>query len=266
MRTSIHPAVLFALFATCCALATPTFASNEADQADDTTRSVVVAGSARFEALDSGLDSWNGQRLDVTSSSGPWTRGWRIGLAREQRFGRIEFGMEAGATLPLDDRWLVEADMSGAPDARFLPRLQGSLRLVRRLEGGLLVSAGVREASYQDGHLRQANAGIERYSGNWRFAYTASLTKVSGGSRPGHAVAVDRYFGDRNVAGIRLGSGHEQISVADGRLRFGRVRSLSLEGTYWYRPQWGFAWGLGHVRQQALYDRTWVLAGLRHAF
>ena len=191
---------------------------------------------------------------------------WRAAAVVEERFGQQDHGVELGASLPLDRSWLLDADAGLAPGAEFLPRQRASLRLLRRMDGGWLAGVGLREARYRDERVTAANASIERYAGQWRFAWTANLTRIDGEHAPGHELALDRYYNERNSIGLRLARGEESIALGDGGRIAASVRSAGLVGQHWLSPHWGLRWGAGYVDQDGLYDRAWLQLGLQHAW
>ena len=220
----------------------------------------------RVEDPNRGLDPWRAARIEWTTRAANWERSWRAAAVVEERFGQQDHGVELGASLPLDRSWLLDADAGLAPGAEFLPRQRASLRLLRRMDGGWLAGVGLREARYRDERVTAANASIERYAGQWRFAWTANLTRIDGEHAPGHELALDRYYNERDSIGLRLARGEESIALGDGGRIAASVRSAGLVGQHWLSPHWGLRWGAGYVDQDGLYDRAWLQLGLQHAW
>ena len=222
--------------------------------------------SLRVEQPNRGLDGWHALRLEFASTPGNWQRAWHVAAVTEERFGESDQGLEFGAALPLDEHWLLQSEVGFAPGADFLPRRHADLRLVRRFDGGVLATFGWRGSRYRDQRADRALVSLERYLGDWRLAWTGNLVRVDGRHAPGHELAVDRYYGDRDSIGLRLARGQELIPLAGGARAFAEVRSAALVGRHWLAPQWGLQWGVGHVDQSGLYDRGWVQLGLQHAW
>jgi YaiO family outer membrane protein len=222
--------------------------------------------SVRAEQPDRGLDGWRALRMEFGSLPGNWQRSWQAAAVAEERFGDSDRGIELGGSLPLDDRWMLQAEAGVAPGAEFLPRRFTDLRLMRRFEGGTLATIGWRGARYRERRADRALVSLEQYAGNWRLAWTGSLVRVDGRHAPGHELAVDRYYGDRDHFGVRLSRGRELAPLPDGMRVFARVRSAALVGRHWMRPRWGLQWSMGYVAQAGLYDRSWIQLGLQHAW
>jgi len=231
---------------------------------DGTSRQASL--SLRVEQPNRGLDAWRTLRLEFGSAPGNWQRAWQVAAVAEERFGESDHGFELGGSLPLDDRWLLQPGVGFAPGADFLPRHFADLRLVRRFDGGTLAAFGWRGARYRDQRADRALVSLEHYAGNWRMAWTGYLVRVDGGHAPGHDLAVDRYYGDRDSIGLRLSRGKELVPLADGARTFAEVRSAAITGRHWLHPRWALQWSAGYVDQAGLYDRGWVQLGLQHGW
>jgi YaiO family outer membrane protein len=221
----------------------------------------------RVEQPNHGLDAWRALRVEWASVPGNWQPDWHAAAVTEERFDTRDNGIELGTSLPLDERWMLQGDIGVAPGADFLPRQSAELRLVRRFSAsGVLAGIGLRNARYRDQRVDRALASLERYAGNWRYAWTASLTRIDGRHAPGHELALDRYYADRDSIGLRLARGKESIALPDGSRSFGEVQSVALVGRHWLSPRWGLQWGAGTVVQSGLYDRAWLQFGLQRAW
>ena len=220
---------------------------------------------ARHDWLDSGMEDWNAIRLGF-SRTGTWTRGWYGALVRESRFGASDTGIELGGFVPLDDRWLLQLDGGAVSDAGFLPHGYAEARITRRLADGWLLSGAARTAHYPTAHVRRGSLDVERYVGTWRLAYGYDLTRLHGARLGSHEVSIDRYYGDRDVVGLRLGHGKEASQRPGGVLVAAGVSAAWVRGTHWFSPRWALDWSAGHVAQDVGYDRTWMQLGLRREF
>lgn len=224
-----------------------------------------LAVEARHESLDSGMADWRALRISL-SRGGGWAGGWHAALVHEERFGLEDTGLELGGAFALDPRWMLQLDAGAAPDAAFLPRWNGEARLVRRLDGGWLASGGLRRARYHATTVDKVALDLERYVGQWRLGYGLDVARLRGERLANHEVSVDRYYGERNVAGLRVGIGEDAIQVPDGSLLPDDARAVWVRGTHWFAASWAIDWAAGHVGQDATYDRDWVQLGIRLEF
>lgn len=237
-------------------------------QAQESAPRESIAVLHRGESPDNGLRAWNAQRIDYARDQ---PNEWSVGasLVREGRFGRVDGGAELRGAISVGDGWSLQGEVGAFPDPDFQPEWFADLRVERpvaRVGAATLVGlAGVRRTRYRDATVDRLAVGAEVYRGNWRFGYTFNLTRVDGSSLPGHALALDRYYGDNSWLGLRLDTGREDAVLPDGVVAT-EVDSIGLRGRHWWRPAWALELGAGHVAQPELYDRRWWMLGVRHAF
>lgn len=219
----------------------------------------------RHDRLDSGYDDWHAQRLSFTSSQ-PEATSWYGAVLRERRFGRHDHGVELGAVIPLGPDWALQPEVGVQPGADFLPRWHADLRLQRRLAPGWIGAASLRHTRYADTRVDRLALTAEHYRGDWRAAWTANVSRVSGaGTQVGHDLSLDRYYSGLSFVGLRAAFGREEALEAEGVVG-SRVRSLALRGRHWFDERWAVGWEAGRLRQGDLYRRNWVQIGLYHAF
>ena len=222
--------------------------------------------SYRYDSLDSGFSDWQAQRLDLQSSR-PGETTWYAAALRERRFDTWDEGLELGAAVPLDDNWVLQPEAGRAFGADFLPEWYADLRLQRRLPQGFVGSASVRRTQYDASRVDRLALGVERYWGNWRGAYTLNVSDVQGAGNPvGHAVALDRYYQERSVIGVRASTGREEEGLPGGRVVTSDVTAFVVRGRHWLDADWALSWELGTLSQGDLYDRHGIQLGVRRAF
>ncbi|TYT26583.1 YaiO family outer membrane beta-barrel protein [Luteimonas viscosa] len=222
-----------------------------------------IGVSARHEWLTRSLDPWQGQRLDVSSRGDG--RGWYVAAARERRFGLVDSGLEAGVALPVAPRWTLQLDGGAWPGSDFQPRWFGDVRMQHAFEGGTVLAAGLRRTRYPEVTVERLALAVEQYVGDWRLGYTFNRTDVDGERVNGHDAAIDRYYGERDVIGLRLTAGSEDV-LQGTQVVASQVRALALQGRHGLSDAWALQWGLGYVRQGDFHDRRWLQLGLRRAF
>ncbi|MBE7927706.1 MULTISPECIES: YaiO family outer membrane beta-barrel protein [Pseudomonadaceae] len=221
--------------------------------------------STRKDSLDNGFDDWRSHRLDYTSTR-PEGPAWYGALLREQRFGEWDEGVEAGAILPLNEKWTLQPEVGYQPSPYFLPEWHADLRLQRRFEAGYLGAVSVRRTEYETTRVDRLALGAERYFGNWRAGYTLNITDVANAGTPvGHNLGLDYYYRGLSYAGVRLTAGEEE-AVEEQQLITSDVRAISLQGRHWFSRRWAMTWEVGHHEQGDYYTRQWLQLGLRHAF
>ncbi|MGJ7457083.1 YaiO family outer membrane beta-barrel protein [Halomonas sp. MA07-2] len=222
--------------------------------------------SQRVDQLDSGFANWQGQRLELQSTR-PGDTTWYGAATRDRRYDLRDEGVELGAALPLDANWVLQPEAGGTVDADFLPRWYADLRLQRRLPEGLMGALSVRRTEYEASRVDRLALGMERYWGPWRAGYTLNVSDVSTAGTPvGHALALDHYYGERSVIGLRASLGREEEGLPGGEVVTSDVTAVALRGRHWWHPDWALSWEVGTLSQGDLYDRYGVQLGVRHAF
>ncbi|MBA2777681.1 YaiO family outer membrane beta-barrel protein [Billgrantia kenyensis] len=234
--------------------------------AQDEERRTEMEASLRYDALDSGFDDWLTQRLDVQSR----LRGaptWYGALHRERRYGTWDEALLAGAAVPLGETWVVQPEVGRTFSADFLAKWHADLGVQRVLGGGYVGSVSLRRTRYEGSQVDRLALGMERYWGNWRGAYTLNVSDVDVAGTPvGHAVALDYYYGERSLVGVRGALGREEEGLPGGEVVTTDVASVSVHGRHWFHDDWALSWELGALSQGDLYDRYGIQLGLRHAF
>ncbi|MBB3331094.1 YaiO family outer membrane protein [Halomonas campaniensis] len=229
-------------------------------------RRLEVELSQRFDQLDSGFSNWQGQRLELQSTR-PDAPTWYGAATRDRRYGERDEGVELGAALPLDADWVLQPEAGRTFGADFLPRWYADLRLQRRLPHGLVGALSLRRTEYEASRVDRLALGMERYWGPWRAGYTLNVSDVSSAGTPvGHALALDHYYGERSVIGLRASLGREEEGLPGGEVVTSEVTAVALRGRHWWRPDWALSWEVGTLSQGDLYDRHGVQLGIRHAF
>ena len=129
----------------------------------------------------------------------------------------------------------------------------------------MVLAAGLRRTRYPEVTVERLALAVEQYVGDWRLGYTFNRTDVDGERVNGHDAAIDRYYGERDVIGLRLTAGSEDV-LQGTQVVASQVRALALQGRHGLSDAWALQWGLGYVRQGDFHDRRWLQLGLRRAF
>lgn len=222
--------------------------------------------SHRHDSLDSGYSDWQAHSLDLQSRR-PGEPSWYGALSSERRYGRRDESVELGVALPMDEDWVVQPEVGRGLANDFVADWYADLRLQRRLPQGFVGSTSLRRTQYPTSRVDRLALGLERYWVNWRGSYTLNLSDVQGGGTPtGHVLALDYYYDERSLIGLRGSLGREEEVLPGGNLITSDVQSIAVHGQHWFRPDWAISWELGSLSQGDLYDRHGIRLGLRHAF
>lgn len=236
----------------------------EEPMAHGESRRVWEAGVAR-ESLTRGLPAWHSRYLN-----GRWSddrsRQLFAGIRETERYALRDRELHLGGGLALGAATQLQLEVGSSDTHRVLAARYGTVQWQHQPGGGWSLGAGWRRSSYDNGVTGVVNLGIERYLGNERFAYTLYSGGPDGAGRaPAHRWQWDHYYGERNHVGLAVSHGRE-TEYSAGVFVTSRVSGVSLGGAHHLAPGWALVWQGGSVRQGALYTRSGISLGLRHAF
>jgi YaiO family outer membrane protein len=227
-----------------------------------------IEAGGTYEQLTDDKPDWKSLYLDAMQAFAP--RQTLYGAAREtERFDLRDFELSAGYAHPLGAQWTAVIEASYSPDHHVLAEASGFGQLYWVAGGGWVLNGGGRFSSYTDEDARVLTAGVDRYFGHYRAAYTYYNGKPEdASSASSHRVSIDYYyFDERSRVGVAVSWGREVENVGPPTgIVTSDVRSISLVGRHWFTPNWAIAWEIGTHEQGDLYRRTGGRVGLRHSF
>ena len=190
------------------------------------------------------------------------------GLRMTERFGLHDDEQWIGYYHPLAPTWTALVEASVSEQHRVLPKHSVFGQLAKQLPGGWSLSLGLRRSEYNLGAVDVVSAGVERYWGNFRAAYTLYSGRPAGGpSGQAHRFQLNYYYGERSSVGAAVTAGREVENIGPpAGILITDVRNLTINGRHWMTPQWGWSWDLFAHEQGDLYRRQGFRIGLRHRF
>ncbi len=225
----------------------------------------ILSLRAEDSRLGASQPDWHEQSLT-------WQRNWQPRHGAEVTFTRVRrFGLEdtraaADYSRPLAPDLTLGLEAAASPAHHVLARATGGARLAWEFEHAWLLNAGLRASRYDEGLVRQASLGLERYAG----AFSASLAwlpaQALGASTSSVVARGNWYYAERSSLGVTLASGREATRVAADRLVLADVRTAALAGRHAIAPAWGLGWSLERTRQGDFYTRRTVGLSLQHEF
>jgi len=229
---------------------------------------VEVEAGATYEHLTNGNPDWRSLYLDAMQTFAP--RQTLYGTVREtDRFDLRDFELAAGYAHPFGAKLTGVIEAGYSPDHNVLPENSAFGQMFWAAGGGWTLNGGARYSNYTDSAARVLTAGVERYFGHLRAAYTYYNGKPEdASSASSHRVALDYYyFDERSRVGLAISWGREVENVGPPTgIITSDVRSLSIVGRHWITPDWAIAWEIGTHEQGDLYRRTGGRLGLRRRF
>jgi YaiO family outer membrane protein len=170
---------------------------------DPRMRNEITAGF-QYDDYDDGSD-W--QEAFTT-----WKRGALIGrIGRGSRFGLHDAALDVEIYPHLAPKTYAYLAAGLSSDGTLYPDWRAGAELFHAFGNGYEASAGLRHLHFDDA-VAVYTASLAKYAGNW---YLAGRGYFSDDSSNGQLL-IRRYFADRSYAGIRIGTGREEIrSAAD---------------------------------------------------
>ncbi|NJD89148.1 MAG: YaiO family outer membrane beta-barrel protein [Betaproteobacteria bacterium] len=218
------------------------------------------------ENLDKGFEDWREAGAQLLWRSGR-ERSAFLRLRETVRYGERDREAAAGFSTGLSPGWVAALEASGAGSASVLPEWSALATIYRELGGGWVVSAAARRAQYATASVSGANAAVERYVRDLRFAWTVFESRPEGGAwSPVHRLTASWYGdGDTRVE-AGYARGRESENVPGVGLVTDDVRSATLSAALGVGRGWALLADLEHHRQGDRYTRQTLRLGARIHF
>ena len=133
--------------------------------------------------------------------------------------------------------------------------------------GGWGYAGGYERRSYTDVGATIYSLMLDRYVGNYRFAYRVSAANLSNvaGLALTHDLRGTRYYGARgdSSVGLDLTAGRDVENLGTSVL-VSPVRGASISGVHWFAREWALDWNLETQSLNGLYSRSGGSLGLRY--
>ncbi len=218
------------------------------------------------EVLSNGSPDWREEYLDFKKIYAPRTILYGT-LRLAERFGLSDSEFTLGGYYPLDSHWTAIVEGSLSPSHNVLPSWSAMGQLYRDLGGGWGMQFGLRHREYTASTVDMDTLMIERYWEDYRAAYTATVSQISGaGSVWSHTLQINYYASDRSTVGLILSAGQEAESAGPGVVLVSTVRSADFIAALWLNHDLAVTIGIGVHDQAPFYTRTRMQLGLRWQF
>ena len=217
--------------------------------------------------LDKGYEDW--RELMAHLAWRPDTRTALFGSARTtERYGQRDRELGAGAYLPVGRAGTVlHAEGTWSNTHHVLARHMYLLELAQPLGSGWVLTGGGRGARYDSGDVQAAWLLVEKYAGDYRFAWHSQVSRAEGsGWAPAHRFTASWYGGELTFVTLTLARGREVENVPPAGLLQTQVRAASLSGSLEVAPRWALTGELARTEQGDLYTRRTARLGTRLLF
>lgn len=217
----------------------------------------VLVG-AGHENLSNGFPSWNQQFVEVSREQESVGR-YRIGIALDERFDKSDLSVLLGGEHSFASVWIAGLDISFASDPNFQPDLSLSGHIGRPLKDGWVVDLRYRHRKYESTAVGSATTIIEKYAGDFRFAYALGISHLQGSSGFfNHGLTMNWYYSERSSIGISLNTGKEAESIGPGQVLETDVQGVSVSGRQQLTDRFDLRWWLGLHDQGDFYRRQYL--------
>jgi len=226
-----------------------------------------VRAEAGHDSLDHGLAPWREVLLQLAWR--PRTGLAALGGAREtDRFDQRDREGFAGAYLPLtESAATLHVEGSASSTHRVLARSAFLAEVSHSLGEGWVPSIGAKLARYDASDVRVVTAGLEKYLGDWRFAYAGSVSRTdTSGWASAHRLTATWYRGELTYASLNGVRGREVENIFPAGLLTTGVRAASIAAGLELAPRVGVSIEIAETRQGDLYRRRGVRIGSRFLF
>ena len=226
------------------------------DEPPVATWSVLVG--AAHEDLDTGLSSWGQQFVEVSREDEVHGR-YFVGLARDERFDNADLTISLGGQRQFGVGWSAGLDLAIVDDPQFQPDYGYSAFVGKSLADGWVANLQYRRREYDSATVGTTTGRVEKYVGDFRFAYALSLSHLHGASNSlGHSLTANWYYDNRSSIGLSLNAGEEAEAVGPGQVLETDVRGMTITGRREISDRLALHWWLGMHDQGDFYPRQYI--------
>ncbi len=205
---------------------------------------------------------WNSQYLILSlpmKASGLFT----MRLENVHKYEMTDQAVNLSYSLPVDVGVIsVDGGYSANPD--FLPKTSIGLAWNGLLPEGFGYIAGATQREYSDATTRIYRLGAEKYSGPFRFAYTALFSSIDNSSRKlAHQLQAQWISNENNRVGFTYAFGVEPEALSNSNISAIHTRYVQLDGLYWVTKSVGISAALWYGKAGDYYQHKGGQVGLR---
>ena len=239
------------------------------------TRPTVFDGPAyieagySFDSLSNGYANWNSQYVNLFLPL--HEKGLvNIQVQNANRFSQTD--QDVNLTYAQSFKYGI-LNLSGgySPNGHFLPQAAVGLEWNGRLPQnfGYIASVNQKQFSsfYSNASTNAYNLGLEKYIGEYRFAYVGSISSINRQQGSYASKIQAQWVGEtNNRLGLTVAQGIEPTVVALNQLASIQFNYVQIDSLYWLTKDIGLTSALWHGKEGAYYQRNGGQIGLRLNF
>ncbi len=220
-----------------------------------------------YESLTKNVGEWHTASVDFIHNLSKRKVVYGTLLATK-RFGQRDLQFTLGIYQPLNRKWTVQLEGGASPTHRVLPKWSALGQIERSFKKGWNAQVGYRRTHFTSARVNLGIAGVEKYWGNNRAAYTLYVSQLANtGASASNRFQFNRYYGENvSSVGVSAGFGRELESLGSRGVLQTDVQSVALTGRHWFNRHWGIGYDASLVRQGNLYTRRGLTFGVRYKF
>lgn len=224
---------------------------------EDVSQWTLLVG-AGYENLSNGLPSWDSQFVEIQHKQDAFRR-YHLRLGRDARYAETDISIGLGAERAWESGWFAGLDLASAGSPAYQPELAASAHVGKTLSDGWVVDLRYRQRAYADTDVGGAIGTVEKYYGDYRFAYGVGWSRLQGASSfVNHVATINRYYGEKASIGLTINTGKEAELLGSRQVLETDVRGLTLSGRRELTQRIGLQWWLGLHDQGDYYRRRFV--------
>lgn len=225
---------------------------------------VDLEAGASNDWLNAGRGMWHGSYANAAFASTSGLKAYG-GYFDSVRFGLDDKYYYAGVYVPTKTpHGTLNVEYGFSPQHNNLPSSQVTAGYDLRLDGGFGIQAGYSNRSYTAIDASIWNGGFDKYIGNDRLAYNATLASLSGTPGVGlsQTVSWSKILpSDTVTAAVNVGRDIENTGFA--HVAFYSSAVLVLDDVHWIDPHTAIHADVNYNSLAGAYQRYEVLLGLR---
>ncbi len=228
----------------------------------------IEVGSS-FDQLTNNYANWSSQYLNLSL---PLHENGLVNIQAQnvQRFSMVDQELDITYAYPVKYGVInVEGGYSANPN--FLPQTSVGLGWNGRLAQnfGYIIAANQKQysQSYSNASTNLYNLGLEKYWGEFRFAYVGMISSINRDQGSFASKVQAQWIGEsNNRLGLTYAQGMEPTVVALNNLSSIQFQYVQIDGLYWITKTIGITSAAWHGKEGSYYQRNGGQLGLRVSF
>ena len=214
------------------------------------------------DRLTNGYQAWESQYVNLFLPM--QQRGmFNIQANHLRRYGITDKALSVAYAYPFSVG-VLNIEVGYAGNAAYLPKNNWGFSWNGRLPQNFGYTVGTLQRQYLESQSATYQLGVEKYFGNFRFAYTGLLSTINGTQATYGQLLQAQWVGENmNKIGLSYAQGLEPMVVSPGALAAIQTQYIQADGLYWLNKNVGITLSIWHGMQGDFYQRNGGQLGVR---